>query len=76
MTDAPQGTDAAPAHPADPTPPGQPGALRGHARAILVLGLPLIASHLAQTSIWLTDSLMLGWYDVAALAAQVLGSMY
>lgn len=47
-----------------------------HARAILTLGLPLIGSHLAQTSIWLTDSLMLGWYDIDALAAQVLGSMY
>jgi MATE family multidrug resistance protein len=47
-----------------------------HARAIMLLGLPLIGSHLAQTSIWLTDSVMLGWYDVEALAAQVLGSMY
>lgn len=47
-----------------------------HARAIMLLGLPLIGSHLAQASIWLTDSVMLGWYDVEALAAQVLGSMY
>lgn len=47
-----------------------------HIRAILTLGLPLIGSHLAQTSIWLTDSLMLGWYDVEALAAQVMGSTY
>ncbi len=56
--------------------PAQPESTRDHVRAILTLGLPLIASHLAQTSIWLTDSLMLGWYDVEALAAQVLGSMY
>ena len=47
-----------------------------HVKSILTLGLPLIGSHLAQTSIWLTDSLMLGWYDVEALAAQVLGSTY
>ncbi|WP_226780474.1 MATE family efflux transporter [Oceaniglobus trochenteri] len=45
----------------------------GHARAILILGLPLIASHVAQFAISLTDALMLGWYDVNALAAQVLG---
>ncbi|PKP83948.1 MAG: MATE family efflux transporter [Alphaproteobacteria bacterium HGW-Alphaproteobacteria-2] len=43
-----------------------------HLRAILALGLPLIGSHLAQFSIHLTDTLMLGWYDVEALAASVL----
>ena len=46
-----------------------------HARAIAVLGLPLIGSHVAQFSISLTDALMLGWYDVTALAAQVLAGM-
>jgi MATE family multidrug resistance protein len=46
-----------------------------HLRAIAVLGLPLILSHVAQFSISLTDALMLGWYDVTALAAQVLGGM-
>ncbi len=44
-----------------------------HARAALRLGLPLIGSHLAQFSITLTDALMLGWYSVEALAAEVLG---
>lgn len=49
----------------------------GHARAILVLGLPLIGSHVAQYAITLTDALMLGWYDVQALAGEVLGgSLY
>ena len=43
-------------------------------RAVLVLGLPLIGSHIAQFSITLTDTIMLGWYDVEALAAQVLGA--
>lgn len=43
-----------------------------HLRAILALGLPLIGSHLAQFAIHLTDTLMLGWYDVEALAASVL----
>lgn len=44
-----------------------------HARAVAALGLPLVGSHVAQFSITLTDALMLGWYDVTVLAAQVLG---
>lgn len=47
---------------------------RQHVRAILVLGLPLVGSHVAQFGISLIDAVMLGWYDVEALAAQVLGS--
>ncbi len=47
-----------------------------HARAILALGLPLTGSHLAQFAIHLTDAVMLGWYSVEALAAQVLGGMF
>ena len=46
-----------------------------HIRAILVLGLPLIGSHLAQFAVTLTDAIMLGWYDVEVLAQQVLGGM-
>jgi len=46
---------------------------RQHARATLALGLPLIGSHVAQFAIHLTDALMLGWYSVDALAAEVLG---
>ena len=42
---------------------------RGHVRAVLALGAPLMASHLAQMAIHVTDTLMLGRYDVAALAA-------
>lgn len=47
---------------------------RQHARATLLLGLPLIGSHVAQFAINLTDALMLGWYSVEALAAEVLGA--
>lgn len=48
-----------------------------HARAILTLGLPLILSHLAQMAIGVTDTIMLGWYDVGALAAVTLaGNLY
>lgn len=51
-----------------------PAPLRTHMRAILALGLPLIGSHLAQMAINVTDTVMLGWYSVEALAGVVLGS--
>lgn len=48
-----------------------------HIRATLTLALPLIGSHLAQMGIQITDTVMLGWYSVPALAAVVLaGSLY
>src|SRR6056297_2914376 len=46
---------------------------RQHLRAVLGLGVPLVGSHVAQFAITLTDALMLGWYSVEALAAEVLG---
>ena len=49
---------------------------RGHFRAITVLGLPLIGGHLAQFAIGLTDTVMLGWYGVEALAAVTLAGSY
>ena len=48
----------------------------GHARAVALLGLPLIGGHLAQFAIGLTDSMMLGWYGVEALAAVTLASNF
>ncbi|WP_422053080.1 MATE family efflux transporter [Shimia sp.] len=47
-----------------------------HVRALLRIGLPLIGGHVAQFGIGLTDTVMLGWYSVEALAAVVLGSMF
>lgn len=48
-----------------------------HARAILKLGTPLIVSNMAQFAINMTDTLMLGWYSVTALAAATIaGSMF
>lgn len=47
-----------------------------HLRAVLVLGLPLVGSHLAQFAVHMVDALMLGWYDVTALAASVLAGGY
>ncbi|MBN2905754.1 MAG: MATE family efflux transporter [Rhodobacteraceae bacterium] len=44
-----------------------------HLRATLVLGLPLIGSHLAQFAISLSDAVMLGRYGIEALAGEVLG---
>jgi len=45
-----------------------------HARETLVLGLPLIGSHLAQMALHVTDTVMVGWYGVVPLAAVVLGA--
>ncbi|MEL7181436.1 MAG: MATE family efflux transporter, partial [Pseudomonadota bacterium] len=48
-----------------------------HSRAIWTLGMPLILSNLAQFAIHITDTIMLGWYDVTALAASVIaGTMF
>ena len=47
-----------------------------HLRITLVLGVPLIGGHLAQFAIGLTDTIMLGWYGVEALAAITLGATY
>jgi MATE family multidrug resistance protein len=47
-----------------------------HAKAILSLGLPLIGGHLAQFSIGLTDTIMMGWYSVEGLAAVTLASTF
>ncbi len=47
-----------------------------HARAILLLGLPLIGGHVGQVAIGMTDTVMLGWYGVTELAAVTLGSSY
>ena len=48
----------------------------GHLRALTLLGLPLMGGHLAQYAIGLTDTAMLGWYSVEALAAVTLASSY
>ena len=45
----------------------------GSFRSLLRLGAPLILSQLALMGIGVTDSIMLGWYSVEALAAGVLG---
>lgn len=41
-----------------------------------MLGLPLVGGHVGQFAIHVTDTVMLGWYSVEALAAGVLGGSY
>ena len=48
----------------------------GHVRAIMTLGLPLIGGHLGQMAIGVTDTVMLGWYAIEALAAVTLAGTY
>ena len=43
-----------------------------HIRAVAKLGLPLILSNVAQFAIHMTDTIMLGWYNVTALAASTI----
>ena len=50
--------------------------MREHFRATLVLGLPLVGTNIAGFLVHLTDTLMLGWYDVTALAAATLATTF
>ncbi|RVV98479.1 MATE family efflux transporter [Mesobaculum littorinae] len=72
MTSAPQDPRPEPSA-TGPAAPAGDLPFRGHLRAAFLLGLPLAGSHVAQLSLNLVDALMLGWYDVEALAAEVLG---
>ncbi|MDO5606246.1 MAG: MATE family efflux transporter [Paracoccus sp. (in: a-proteobacteria)] len=47
---------------------------RPHLIALLSLGLPLVGGHLARMAIGITDTVMIGWYGVDALAALVLAN--
>lgn len=53
--------------------PAETGFL-ANARAVLVLGLPLVGSHVAQFLLHVTDTVMLGWYTVTDLAGGALGA--
>ncbi len=52
----------------------QPMTYAAHTRALLKLGLPLVGSTTAGFLIHMTDTIMLGWYDVQALAAAVVAT--
>ncbi len=49
---------------------------RPHLIATLSLGLPLVGSHLARMAIGISDTVMVGWYGVEALAALVLATSF
>ena len=49
-------------------------AITFEARSLLILGLPLVGSQVAQFAVHTTDTLMLGWYSVLALAQVTLGA--
>ncbi len=49
---------------------------RQHLRALLSLGLPLVGAALAGFAVHMTDTIMLGWYSVSALAAATLATSY
>ncbi|MDQ2064971.1 MATE family efflux transporter [Xinfangfangia sp. CPCC 101601] len=51
-------------------------AYSSQAKATLILGLPLVGSHLAQIALHVTDTVMMGWYGVVPLAAVVLGTSF
>ena len=48
--------------------------IKQEARSLLFLGLPLVGSQVAQFAVHTTDTLMLGWYSVLALAQVTLGA--
>jgi len=51
--------------------------LRPHFKSLLIVGLPLVGGNLAQFSISIVDTAMLGRYNAEALAASILaGSLY
>ncbi len=45
-----------------------------HLRATILLGLPMVGALLAQILMGVTDTIMLGWYGAAPLAASVLAT--
>lgn len=49
---------------------------RPHVIATLALGLPLVGGHLARMAIGISDTVMVGWYGVDALAALVLATSF
>lgn len=48
----------------------------GYARGLLLLSVPIIGGHLAQMLLHVTDTVILGWYGVAELAALVLATSF
>lgn len=52
------------------------GGWSAHVRGLLGLAVPLIGSNVAGFAIHMTDTMLMGWYDVTALAGMVLASSF
>ena len=50
--------------------------VRTSGKNLVKLAIPLIGTHLANVALGITDTIMMGWYSVPALAALVLGNAY
>ena len=50
--------------------------VRTSGKNLVKLAIPLIGTHLANVALGITDTIMMGWYSVHALAALVLGNAY
>jgi len=50
--------------------------VRTRRKNLVKLAIPLIGTHLANVALGITDTIMMGWYSVPALAALVLGNAY
>lgn len=48
----------------------------GHAKGLLALAVPLVLSNMAGFAIHMTDVLLMGWYDLTALAGMVLAASF
>ena len=49
---------------------------RSRGKNLVKLAIPLIGTHLANVALGITDTIMMGWYSIPALAALVLGNAY
>ena len=49
---------------------------RTSGKNLVKLAIPLIGTHLANVALGITDTIMMGWYSVPALAALDLGNAY
>ena len=49
---------------------------RTSGKNLVKLAIPLIGTHLANVALGITDTIMMGWYSVPALAALVLGNAH
>ena len=57
-----------------PLPPVAPQGFAAHIRALLRLGLPLVGSAVVGFVIHMTDTIMLGWFNVISLAAATIAT--